>query len=82
MIELAFLIFSSFLHVYAFILCLFSIKRKHNDMKKITPFGVFYSVLKASTGSFFDADLAGINPPISVKITLKMTRIIALSMLR
>ncbi len=32
-------------------------------------FSIFYSDLKASTGSFLDAALAGINPPIKVKTT-------------
>ena len=38
--------------------------------KKALIFINAYSVLKASTGSFLLASLAGIHPPISVKITL------------
>ncbi len=37
----------------------------------------FYSVRSASTGSFLLAILAGIQPPISVKMTLIVTKIIA-----
>ena len=33
-----------------------------------------YSVLRAVTGSFLAAFLAGIKPPIKVSITLRMTR--------
>ena len=36
-----------------------------------------YSVLSASTGSFLEAMLAGINPPIIVNVTLIITNIIA-----
>ena len=36
-----------------------------------------HSVLSAITGSFFDAAFAGIKPPISVSIILKITSIIA-----
>ena len=37
-----------------------------------------YSVLKATTGSFFAALLAGISPEISVKRTLTIMSVIAL----
>lgn len=37
----------------------------------------YYSVLSASTGSFFDAILAGIDPPSIVKLTLIIINIIA-----
>ena len=37
----------------------------------------YYSVLKASTGSFFAANLAGISPAIIVSTTLIITKIIA-----
>ena len=37
----------------------------------------FYSVRSAVTGSFFAALRDGIRPPISVRITLRMTRITA-----
>ena len=35
---------------------------------------IFYSLLRASTGSFLLAERAGINPPIKVKITLKIIK--------
>ena len=38
----------------------------------------FYSVLNAITGSFLDAALAGIKPPIKVSTTLNITSAIAL----
>ena len=36
-------------------------------------FLLLYSVLSAITGSFFDADFAGIKPPINVNIMLNIT---------
>ena len=39
----------------------------------------FYSVRRASTGSFFAAERAGIKPPTSVKIMLKITSEAALA---
>ena len=39
-----------------------------------------YSLLKASTGSFFDAERAGIKPPISVNTTLRTTSPAAVEM--
>ena len=43
-------------------------------LKKVVFSNYFnYSVLSATTGSFLDADLAGINPPIIVSTTLNIT---------
>ena len=62
------ILFHSFLIL---IVCLYTLNTKQNNNK------ISYSVLNASTGSFLDAILAGIDPPIIVKHTLIITNIIA-----
>ena len=42
---------------------------------------LFYSVLNASTGSFLDAALAGIKPPIRVKAIVSILSLTALDIL-
>lgn len=61
-----FVILNIILHYFTKCKCFFKICEK------------FYSVLNAITGSFLDAALAGISPPINVRTTLKITSIIAL----